>query len=152
VPDHPFRKSLRLPPWAYERQDSTFHVTMRAIPGKSPFHGAVANAIWRAVFNETSRTSIVLTVACLMPDHIHFLVRPRDSTLVERVDSFKGYTTYLHRKHTKLPFLWQPGFHDREIRNRREYEAVWNYIVRNPVAAELVEEPEDWPYLYVAQE
>ncbi|MEX0782261.1 MAG: transposase [Dehalococcoidia bacterium] len=152
MPDHPFRKSIRLPPWSYERQDSTFHVTLRALPGKAPFRDAVADALWRATLNEVDRDSVFLVVACMMPDHMHFMVRPQASTLVEWVDSFKGYATYLHRKHTTLPFLWQPGFYDREIRSSREYEAVWNYIVRNPVEASFVEEPEDWPYLYAAPE
>jgi REP element-mobilizing transposase RayT len=150
VPDHPFRKSIRLPPWAYEREGSTFHVAFRAIPGKTPFRHSVADAVWRATLNETRRDWIELVVACLMPDHVHFMVRPRSRTLVEWIDSYKGYTTHLHKKRTRLPFLWQPGFYDREIRNSREYQAVWSYIVRNPVSAGLVEEPEDWPYLFVA--
>ena len=46
----------------------------------------------------------------------------------------------------KHPWRWQAGFHDHKFRTRESESRKWEYICLNPVRANLVNRPEDWPY------
>ena len=52
----------------------------------------------------------------------------RAPTVSSIVNQLKGYTT----KQAGFP-LWQKSFHDHIIRNEREYQKIWEYIVTNPL-------------------
>ncbi len=79
----------------------------------------------------------------IMPNHIHMIViidnlcegsslsdgRTQFAPIVSRlIKQFKGSIT----KQIGFP-IWQKSFHDRIIRNEKEYSALWNYIEYNPV-------------------
>jgi len=83
---------------------------------------------------------------CVMPNHVHALVMPVNGHLLANiVHSWKSYTGHAVKKLFDLtkPF-WMIEYHDRFIRNERHLEIVRNYIRHNPVAAGLVQNPEDW--------
>ena len=40
--------------------------------------------------------------------------------------------------------FWQDGFHDVEVRSRRQFLYLINYVEWNPVRAGLVGSPEEW--------
>ena len=42
--------------------------------------------------------------------------------------------------------LWQPGYYDRVLRDEDATAAVVKYIIANPVRAEIVESPLDYPH------
>lgn len=73
----------------------------------------------------------------IMPNHIHLLLQihtddggnqikmPSVSVVVQQM---KGYVT------KQLGYsIWQKLFHDRVIRNERDYQKIWNYIEGNPM-------------------
>ncbi|MGN0602093.1 MAG: transposase [Oscillospiraceae bacterium] len=82
----------------------------------------------------------------IMPNHIHIVIRlingdvcgyghlccgngrPKVAPTISRViQQFKGAVT------KKAGFkMWQKSFHDRIIRNQREYESISKYIYENP--------------------
>jgi putative transposase len=152
VPDFPFRKHVRLPSEAYADQESLFHVTVRAVPGSSPFRGEIGAAVWSAILGERDRQAVALIAACLMPDHLHLLVKPRTRSISQWMAAFKSYTTTVTRQAGGRSFLWQPGFYDRHIRSHSEYEATVAYIVTNPAAAGIVTDDAEWPWVYVRDE
>jgi len=94
----------------------------------------------------------------LMPDHIHLFVCfgvGCTTTLSEWIKGLKRkldrVLLSMSREPVKLPgqklfSFWQPGFHDRLLRNNESYAAKWGYVFQNPVRAGLVTRPEDWPY------
>jgi len=85
----------------------------------------------------------------IMPDHVHFFcsndleAKPL-STFVgkwkERTSKKVG-TKFPHRS-----MKWQRGFFDHVLRSSESYSEKWDYVRNNPVRADLVESPEDWPY------
>ena len=83
-----------------------------------------------------------------MPDHLHLLLGPRDQDVLLFVNAWKSWTTRLAWKHGMRGALWQPGMWDRTIRSPEDFDEVVDYIVRNPVAAGLVEQIEDWPWAW----
>jgi REP element-mobilizing transposase RayT len=73
---------------------------------------------------------------CIMPDHIHMiLVIDADSygrtqfapTISRVIKQFKGSIT----KQVGRP-IWQKAFYDHGIRNRQDYDEIWQYIENNP--------------------
>ncbi|MFN0145143.1 MAG: transposase [Dehalococcoidia bacterium] len=129
-----------------------FHVTIRALSGHAPFRGAVGAAVWAAVLAERERPSVDLFAACLMPDHLHVLVKPGARSVIQWLGTFKSYTTAVARNRGGRHFLWQPSFYDRRIRDVAEFEAVVSYIVGNPAAAGLVDGEDEWPWVYAKGE
>jgi len=63
------------------------------------------------------------------------------------MNDFQSYTTRVSKDFLTQRALWQPSFYDRRIRDLGEFESAVNYVVRNPVSAGLVDEPEQWPWV-----
>ncbi|MCC7366759.1 MAG: transposase [Dehalococcoidia bacterium] len=148
--DIPFHRATRLPSGAYSNPANTFHLTLRASPKTRPFRGAVGQAVWDAVGNEQDRGAIFLVAACLMPDHLHVVLRPSRLSVPRWAQSFKPYTTRLARELGNGPFLWQPRYHDRLLREGEVAHAV-AYVVRNPIAAGLATEDGEWPWVVAVE-
>ncbi|MCC7365744.1 MAG: transposase [Dehalococcoidia bacterium] len=151
MPNWDFAKPIRLPREAYSDRDRAFHVVIRALPGQSPFRGDAGQLVWDALLRERDRSSITLLAACLLPDHLHILVRPGDVLLFRWVQSFKSFTTALRRHADERAFSWQPRFYDRAVR-AGELWTVIRYITGNPVEARLVAEGDEWPWVWVSPE
>ena len=84
----------------------------------------------------------------IMPDHIHILITPGDSTTVEKaIQMIKGGSSHrigLGDPH-RFP-IWHAGFHDRWIRSSDEYRETMVYIDLNPLAAMLVKRAEEYQF------
>ena len=52
---------------------------------------------------------------------------------------------FSNRLHATYP-VWQRGFTDHRIRDRRDFLAHRDYIHQNPVRARLCASPENYPY------
>src|SRR5258707_40345 len=62
---------------------------------------------------------------CVMPDHLHALVEAKSeqANLEALMKRFKQVTGFAYRHKTKQP-LWQPGYHERILRDDEGTEAV----------------------------
>ena len=136
----------RLPSSAYEDRENAFHVVIRAVAGTASFVGATGNLIWSILVHELKRGSIVPLAMVLMPDHLHAVVRPGDRSVVRWVQGFKSYSTRRYAESGDSPFLWQPSFFDRVLRDDAEYLSAVRYVWRNPFEAGLVGEGGTWPW------
>ena len=82
----------------------------------------------------------------LMPDHFHLLLSPV-VTLERSVQLIKGGFSYRARK--QLGFggeVWQPSYHDRQVRDVEEYWGYRDYIHQNPVKRGLAKYAKDYRY------
>ena len=83
-----------------------------------------------------------------MPDHIHLFCLPRAETsfgLRAWVDYWKSLVTRNRPSEWTKP-VWQRGCWDTEMRTLEQYGAKWDYVYLNPLRANLVAEPGDWPF------
>ena len=56
---------------------------------------------------------------------------PQSQNLASIIRGFKiGVTIFCIRN--KIPFRWQPRYHDHIIRDKQEFERIRNYILKNP--------------------
>ncbi|HEU5259386.1 MAG TPA: transposase [Vicinamibacterales bacterium] len=84
---------------------------------------------------------------CYMPDHLHLVITAMrsDSNLKEFITRAKQ-TAGFHFKKTTQQTLWQRYGYERVLRNEEEKIAFIRYVIENPVRAELVESPLDYPF------
>ncbi len=89
---------------------------------------------------------------CIMPNHVHVLIEPRES-LAKIVQSWKSFTgRWINKRKAELGLgdpgksVWMREYWDRYIRDEKHYFKVVNYIHENPVKAGLCDQPCDWPW------
>jgi REP element-mobilizing transposase RayT len=97
-------------------------------------------------------TSYDLRCYCLMPNHVHLVVRILEEAppLVKTLQRLKSYTaTQANKLLGRTGAFWQAESYDHMVR-KGELERVVAYVLENPVKAGLVEDWEQWPYTYWA--
>jgi len=103
----------------------------------------------------------------IMPDHIHvaFALRCAESrrgrrshevgapvggscwTLAGVMHTLKSFTAHKLRQELGVaPPLWQPGYRDHLLRDRRDFERHLAYMHENPVRKGLVKSAQEWPF------
>jgi REP element-mobilizing transposase RayT len=91
---------------------------------------------------------LLLYAWCLMPDHLHLLLRPgdRQRPLGALIGALKSFTT---RQSWGLGYrgaLWQARFYDHIVRRSEDGKRIAQYILENPVRKGLVETVEAYPW------
>ena len=93
-----------------------------------------------------------LSVAVVMPDHVHILFKPLkkiENAYYSLEDILKPLKGVSARKINTLlgskGALWMPESFDRIIRDESEWREKYQYISNNPLKAGLVEKSEDYP-------
>jgi type I restriction enzyme R subunit/putative DNA methylase len=84
---------------------------------------------------------------CIMPNHVHVLLKTNTMPLSKIVQRWKTYSAKeINRIHGRTESLWHREWFDRYIRNESHCRDVVEYIAMNPVCAGLVKHKEDWPW------
>lgn len=86
----------------------------------------------------------------IMPDHIHILVEVRgDMTIEKAMQLIKG--RFSHRLSHECGYkgeVWQRGFTEVQVMNRRALETHRAYIAENPVKSGLAASIEEYPFCF----
>ena len=84
---------------------------------------------------------------CIMPNHVHVLIRTLGYPLDKIVKSWKSYSAREINKISGMRgSLWHREYFDRYIRDEKHLNEVSEYIQMNPVKAGLVKNKEDWQF------
>ena len=141
----PHGKNLR----TYRRKDlpGTFFVTKCIVP-KLP---VLATDEFAGTIIETFRfaaksSRINLSAFVIMPNHRHALLAVLPDwtlpTLMKSIGIWIGRITSTIMKEKEVQ--WQKGYYDTRIRSSKQFAYIRDYIEKNPVRKELVEDPESW--------
>lgn len=84
----------------------------------------------------------------VMPNHVHFLITVSGRMSIEKaVGMIKGRFSYrLQREIGYLGGVWQRGFSEVRVEDRKSFLAHREYIEQNPVKTGLVARAEDFPF------
>ena len=76
----------------------------------------------------------------VMPNHVHVLVTPRETFLLEGIlHSWKRHSAReIHKALGREGSFWQTGYFDRMIRDEPHFDRAWRYILKNPAKAHLL--------------
>jgi REP element-mobilizing transposase RayT len=102
-----------------------------------------AEALFQSVMFRQEQGLWFAYLFLIMPDHVHALVSfpPSTRTIQGVVSDWKRWTA----RH--LGIVWQKDFFEHRLRHDESARAKSDYILANPVRANLVARPEDWPYV-----
>ena len=95
-----------------------------------------------------SKSGINIIAYCLMPNHYHFLVQQLTDEPVSSWTKFlfNSYVQIINNRENRKGTLFEGKVQSRVISNNKYLIHIIQYIHYNPVAAKLVESPEDWKY------
>jgi putative transposase len=102
-----------------------------------------------AQFRRTSALERFAILAyCLMPDHAHLLAEGlainSDFRRFAKMAKQRSGGLYARTHHRRL---WQAGYYERVLREEDDARELARYIISNPLRAELVKTPTDYPFI-----
>jgi REP element-mobilizing transposase RayT len=88
---------------------------------------------------------VSLLAYCLLSNHIHLLVETPQGNLSKMMQAFQtSYTLYFNRRHGRSGHVFEQRYKALLVDKDNYLLQVSRYIHRNPVAAKLVERPQDY--------
>ncbi len=125
-----------------------FHVTARGVRRGVVFVDEFDYELYLRLLERTVRRDRwVIYAYCLMPNHVHLLVRLRESTL--SVGAHRLHCAYARRfneRHGFAGHAFDARFGSTLIADEAHHLEALRYIALNPVRAGICDEPEDWPW------
>ena len=133
------RKEHRLKYYDYSKSNYYF-ITINTYDKKDIF-GVIEND--KMIFNDAGNKlnelvptifdngKAEIVVFQIMPNHIHFILEIKKDGAI-KLSSAIGYFKSIATKELKIKPLWTRGYYDRVIRDEKEYNNEYNYIVNNP--------------------
>jgi len=129
--------------------DYCYHVINRGNKKDRIFHEAADYELFVSLLGRAQqRLELPLLAACLMPNHIHLVVRPAAASDLARWMhwTFTTHVRWYHAKYSTTGRLWQGRFKAFLIQEDHHLLTVMRYVERNALRASLVERAEDWAW------
>jgi putative transposase len=139
----------RLAGFDYADPDHAYFFTICSRLNTAPFtDGRLAEEVVASLDWLRANRGLLLYAWCLMPDHLHLLLRPgdRQRQLGALIGAFKSFTT---RQSWGLGYhgqLWHARYYDHIVRRSEDGGRIAQYILENPVRKGLVGEVEAYPW------
>jgi len=74
-----------------------------------------------------------LVAFCIMPNHVHLLLKPYDSLPVVMQKTKGGSAKMINEILGRSGVFWAKDYYDKAIRDERHFSVVYQYIKNNPV-------------------
>jgi putative transposase len=126
----------------------TYFVTTKAWNSSFLFQAVeTAEIIVAKMMEYRDKGNYLLHDFVLMPNHLHVILTPSSASLEKCMQLIKGGSSFeIHKLRGSKSEIWQSGFHESRVTGPADYQKKRDYVWFNPVAANLVERPELWPY------
>jgi putative transposase len=124
------------------------HITQRGVRRMTTFWGADDYQLYlNLVTRYREEAGAAIWAYCLMPNHVHFVVVPKESDSLSRLflQVHRQYTRTINFREKWRGHLWQERFHSCVMDEDYLLAAV-RYVERNPVKAKLCESAAQWPW------
>ena len=141
------RKNIRLKKEIYSNPNQIFSITICTKDRQPIFRNklylqATVNTFQSKPFIQETE----LYAYCLMPDHLHLLISPKDGNLIDLIRRWKSYVASILNQLDFNGACWQRSFYDHALRNDEDIEAAAKYIVQNPVRKKIAEKWREYPF------
>lgn len=126
-----------------------YHVILRGVNRQDIFESdkdylKFLSLLERVAFpvDETGRRIaplLVIYAYCLMPNHVHLLVREQECGLSDTIKWISGtYAGYFNQKYEHVGHLFQDRFRSEVVNDMEYFVTLLRYIHQNPIAGGLV--------------
>ena len=145
-----FNRAFYLPrlPREHYQGDTVVHWTLPISRRRQGWSNERFHAAFRELMLHTAaREGLFSPTYCRMPDHLH-LVWMGFRLDSDQLNGMAFLRTHLKPKLAPQKFQHQPHDHvlKEEERRRNAFARVCNYILENPLRAELVKHPREWAF------
>jgi putative transposase len=124
-----------------------YHVLNRANRRVDVFHeSADYSAFVHLMVKAQEHLDLPLLAACLMPNHVHLVVRPVGDGDIARWMQwlFTTHARHHHEKYATTGHVWQGRYKHFVVQNDHYLLALLRYVERNALRAKLVSRAEEW--------
>jgi len=124
-----------------------YHVTSRTNDKIRIFENRLGRKIMLLALQDAKdKYHFRLANFCIMPTHVHLLIKPLENTSLSRIIQWIKTRSARHWNcvHGSIDHVWGERFFSRAIKDPQEYDIVNNYIDQNAVKAGLASTPADW--------
>lgn len=125
------------------------HVHHRGNNRQDCFYQDNDRLVYLSILRDLSKLrGCALHAYCLMTNHIHVLLTPKDETgcsLMMR-DLARRYSIYFNRRYSRSGQLWEGRFRSCLVDSARYVLGCYRYIELNPVRAHMVSAPGDYAW------
>jgi|SRR5688572_25571015 len=124
-----------------------YHVLNRANRKAEVFHSPTDyHAFVHLIGKAQLRLHMPLIGLCLMPNHVHFVVRPDASTDLARWMQwlFATHASHYHKKYATTGHVWQGRYKHVPVQSDHHLLTLLRYVERNALRAKLVPRAESW--------
>lgn len=140
----------RLPHWRAD--DVTYYVTFRH---RRALDSNELQTLLHALLQAEGR-KLQLLILCCLPEQTEMMFRvsegpdgrPFELSKVVETAKRKAGKKIVAKSGERFPPFWEESY-DRIVRDEAELEERWLSILESPVQAEIVQDPEDYPGLWV---
>jgi len=131
-----------------ELPDGIFHVTIRGVDGCRIVRDDVDCRMLRGLLrDEAWRRGWWCPAYCIMGTHYHALVESRRADLSAGFHRVNGiYAQRFNKRHGRTGHLFGDRFASPPIQTEEHFLNAWEYILQNPVKADLCVRAAEWPW------
>ncbi len=125
------------------------HVIIRGINREPIFYDKPDYHCYLTHLNEALvKFQCTLHAYVLMTNHVHFLISPSDTIGISKTIQSLGrqYVQYFNYTYERTGSLWEGRYKASLIDTEHYLLACYRYIELNPVRAQMVEHPSDYPW------
>lgn len=128
--------------------DGAYHVTARGTGGILVFVDDADRALFaRFLWQSIDRFELQPHAWCALGTHFHLVVECRQQQLSLALHRVTGlYAQRFNNRHGRRGHVFEERFSARLIESETHLQRAIRYVLENPVAAGLCEEPSDWPW------
>jgi putative transposase len=136
-----------------EYPNAIHHVTQRGNGRQTIFETPRDYAVFLATLGGVvERHTWQVLSYCLMPNHVHLLIRTPDPTLSKGMRMLTGtYARRFNAANDVTGHVFQGRYWSQPIETDEQYESVLRYIALNPVTSGLVVHAAEWRWSAHAQ-
>lgn len=132
-------------------ENACYHITCRGNHRNDLFRDAGDFGMYLSLLSDTIKyfedTSYTLIAYCLMDNHVHLLIQTSTSPIsnfMKRINM--NYAIYFNKKYNYVGHLFQDRFFSELILDDSQLLETSRYIHLNPVRANMVTRPQDYPW------
>jgi putative transposase len=129
--------------------NSVHHVVQRGLNRQQVFKEQVDYEKFKLLMKRyISEYQVQIYNYCIMPNHVHFLVRITQCLVLARFMKvlFLAYSSYYRYTYKYVGYLWQGRYKNFLIEKDSYLLECARYIERNPLRAKMVENLSDYPW------